>query len=76
MNLEQVKHEIKELRKSPLAEKMYPITSDWVPVTDVLAIINRFEKHWKHTKKEKNSEKTKLIDKFSEKVENVRANIL
>jgi hypothetical protein len=48
MNLDQVKREIKELGKSPAAEKMYPITNDWVPVTDVLAIINRFEKHWKN----------------------------
>lgn len=65
MNLEQVKHEIKELHKSPAAEKMYPITSDWVPVTDVLAIINRFEKHWKQYKdKQKNSDEAKLIDQI------------
>jgi len=53
MNLDQVKEEIKGLRKTPVAEKMYPITSDWVPVTDVLAIINRFEKHWKQKAKKK-----------------------
>jgi hypothetical protein len=47
MNLEQVKREVKALGKSPVAEKVYPITSDWVPLPDVLAIINRFEKHWK-----------------------------
>jgi hypothetical protein len=47
MRLEQVKGEIKDLGKSPVAEKLYPITSDWVPITDVLAIINRFEKSWK-----------------------------
>lgn len=47
MNLEQVKEEIKGVGKSPVSEKMYPITSDWVPIPDVLAIINRFEKHWK-----------------------------
>ncbi len=47
MNLAQVKHEIEELGKSPVAEKMYPLTSDWVPLPDVLAIIDRFEKHWK-----------------------------
>jgi len=47
MNLRQVKQEIQELAKSPAAEKMYPNTSDWVPITDVLAIINRFEKHWR-----------------------------
>lgn len=65
MNLEQVKRELKELGRSPVAEKMYPITSEWVPVTDVLAVINRFEKHWRQLKdKEKNSEKTKLIDEI------------
>jgi hypothetical protein len=65
MNLEQVKLEIKELGKSPVAERMYPITSDWVPVTDVLAIINRFEKHWKdHMGKKKNAEETKLINEI------------
>ena len=47
MNLQQVKEEIVSLGKSPAAEKMYPITSNWVPLSDVLAIINRFEKHWK-----------------------------
>jgi hypothetical protein len=47
MRLEQVKREIKDLGKSPVAEKLYPITSDWVPITDVLAIVNRFEKYWK-----------------------------
>jgi hypothetical protein len=50
MNLEQVKNEIENLGKSPAAEKLYPITSNWVPITDVLAIINRFEKHWKSQK--------------------------
>jgi hypothetical protein len=47
MNLMQVKREVKALGKSPAAEKVYPITSDWVPLPDVLAVINRFEKHWK-----------------------------
>jgi len=47
MNLQQVRKEIEDLGKSPAAEKMYPITSNWVPLTDVLAIINRFEKHLK-----------------------------
>jgi hypothetical protein len=50
MNLQQVKKEIEGLGKSPAAEKMYPITSNWVPISDVLAIINRFEKHWKSYK--------------------------
>jgi len=65
MNLVQVKREIEELGKSPVAQKMFPITSDWVPVTDVLAIISRFEKHWKQFKdKEKNGEEIKLIDEI------------
>lgn len=45
--MKQVKEEIEGLGKSPVAEKMYPITSDWVPIPDVLAILDRFEKHWK-----------------------------
>lgn len=53
MNLIQVKREITDLSKVPAAEKMYPITSDWVPVTDVLAIISRFEKYWALQKKTK-----------------------
>lgn len=65
MNLEQVKREIKEIGKSPVAEKIYPITSDWVPVTDVLAIINRFEKHWKQYKQtKKGGDETKLINEI------------
>jgi hypothetical protein len=62
MNLEQVKGEIKELGKRPAAEKMYPITLDWVPVTDVLAIINRFEKHWKQRAEKK--DESKLISEI------------
>lgn len=65
MDLEQVKREIKELGKSPVAEKMYPISSDWVPVTDVLAIINRFEKHWKNQREnKKGGSESKLISKI------------
>jgi hypothetical protein len=56
MNLLHVKNEISELGKTPAAEKMYPITSDWVPITDVLAIIQRFEKHWEKRKSEMNME--------------------
>lgn len=62
MNIEQVRREIKELGRSPVAEKMYPITSDWVPMTDVLAIINRFEKHWRqHQESIKSDEEMKLL---------------
>ena len=51
MNLIQVKREITELGKIPASEKMYPITSEWVPLPDVLSIIDRFEKHWKQSHK-------------------------
>jgi hypothetical protein len=62
MNLERVKLEIKDLGRSPVTERMYPIASDWVPVTDVLAIIERFEKYWKQSKDSKtNAEEKKLI---------------
>lgn len=65
MDLEQVKREIKQLERSPVAEKMYPITSSWVPVTDVLAILTRFEKHWKEYKdKKRNPEEAKLINEI------------
>jgi len=61
MNLEQVKQEIEALGKSPNAEKMYPITSNWIPVSDVLAILNRFEKHWKNHKTTKEESAVNLV---------------
>ena len=64
MNLEQVKKEIESLGKSPAAEKMYPITSDWVPISDVLSIINRFEKHWKNYGSTKGGAEGNLIDEI------------
>ncbi len=51
MNLTQVKREITELGKTPASEKMYPITSEWVPLPDVMAIISRFEKYWRELPK-------------------------
>lgn len=60
-----MKREIKDLGKSPAAEKVYPITADWVPITDVLAIINRFEKHWKNYKESrKGTNEAKVIDEI------------
>jgi hypothetical protein len=57
-----MKREVEALGKSPVAEKVYPITSDWVPLPDVLAIINRFEKDWKHYKEtKKGATEAKLI---------------
>lgn len=65
MNLGQVKHEIKELGKSPVAEKTYPITSNWVPITDVLAILNRFEKHWKnYMEKKKGAKEAEILSEI------------
>lgn len=61
MNVGQMKKEIENLGKSPAAEKMYPITSNWVPLSDVLAIINRFEKHWKNYKSAKLKSEGDLI---------------
>ena len=51
MNLAQAKDEIRSLGKKPATERMYPITSDWVPVTDILAILSRFEKYWRQNPK-------------------------
>ncbi len=65
MNLGQVKHEIEELGKSPVAEKTYPITSNWVPITDVLAILNRFEKHWKsYMEKKKDAKEAEILSEI------------
>jgi hypothetical protein len=64
MNVEQMKKEIENLGSSPAAEKMYPITSDWVPISDVLAIINRFEKHWKNYKITKDKPEGSLIEEI------------
>ena len=44
MKLGELRLEIQESAKSPYGEKLYPITSDWIPVTDVLAIVDRFER--------------------------------
>jgi hypothetical protein len=40
--------EIQQSAKSLYGEKMYPITSDWIPVADVLAIVDRFERELRH----------------------------
>jgi len=47
MKLRQFRTEIEDSSKNLFREKTYPITSDWIPVTDVLAIIDRFEKEWR-----------------------------
>jgi hypothetical protein len=48
MKLDELRAEIEQSAKSPYGEKMYPITSDWIPVTDVLAIVDRFERDLRH----------------------------
>jgi hypothetical protein len=63
MNLSQVKREITELGKTPASEKLYPITSDWVPLPDVLAIISRFEKHLKQLPR-KDEDETRMINEL------------
>ena len=62
MNVEQMKKEIENLGISPAAEKMYPITSDWVPISDVLAIVDRFEKYWESYKTTKGKPEGELIE--------------
>lgn len=44
MRLDELKAEIRQTVQIPYGAKLYPITSDWVPVTDVLAIVDRFER--------------------------------
>ena len=64
MDLSQVRKEIEDLGKTPTSEKMYPITSNWVPVTDVLAVLNRFEKHWRNYKPPKSDSTGDLIEEI------------
>jgi len=47
MNLRELRTEVEESARNLFGEKAYPITSDWIPVTDVLAIIDRFEREWR-----------------------------
>ena len=48
MKLNELRLEIQQCAKSPYGEKMYPITSDWIPVADVLAIVDRFERELRY----------------------------
>jgi len=47
MKLKQLRAEIEESARNLFGEKAYPMTSDWIPVTDVLAVIDRFEREWR-----------------------------
>lgn len=48
MKLSELRAEIEQSAKSPQGDKLYPITSGWIPVTDVLAIVDRFERELHH----------------------------
>lgn len=73
MDLDEVRQEIILLGRSPLTEKLYPIPSDLVPLTDVLAIITRFKKDWTEFRHTTNTEESKLIyEIFGERLESTR----
>jgi hypothetical protein len=44
MKLSELRAEIERIAKSPYGDKLYPMTSGWVPVTDVLTIVDRLER--------------------------------
>ena len=44
MKLSELKAEVELSARNPYGEKSYPFTSGWIPVTDVLAIVDRFER--------------------------------
>lgn len=44
MRLRELRTQIEQIGGSLLHEKAYPVTSDWIPVPDTLALIDRFEK--------------------------------
>jgi hypothetical protein len=77
MKLGEMKHEIEQSARSALAEKAYPITSGWVPVTDVPAIIDRFEKEWRRELEAASTVARKgSHDELKQTVENIVARIL
>jgi hypothetical protein len=44
LKFSQLKAEVKQSARNLYGEKSYPLTSDWIPVADVLAIVDRFER--------------------------------
>ncbi len=44
MNLSDLRQELKDKSKTPFGERYYPITSEWIPIADALALVDRFEK--------------------------------
>jgi hypothetical protein len=47
MRLRELRTEIEKSSKNLFGEKAYPMTSEWIPVTDVLAIVDRIEREWR-----------------------------
>jgi hypothetical protein len=44
LKVSDLRQEIQMFGKSPYVERTYPLTSDWVPIADVLSVIDRFER--------------------------------
>ena len=65
MRLSELKREIEKFAKSPYADRLYPITSDWVPITDILAIVDRFERQL-HDQLESAQKRSKSMPRESE----------
>lgn len=68
MDLKQVRAEIQEKTRSPAAEKFYPITSEWIPVPDVMEILDRYERYWRE-------QSEKLLDKHDENAKKLAGQI-
>jgi len=65
MRLNELKREIEKFAKSPYVDRLYPITSDWVPITDILAIVDRFERQL-HDQLESAQKRSKSMPRESE----------
>ena len=77
MKLRELKIEIEESSKNLFGEKAYPITSNWIPVTDALAIIDRFEKEWRQEFEAAFAEaKSRSHQQLKELVERIITNLL
>jgi len=60
-----LKGEIHRFAKSPYVDRLYPMTSNWVPITDILAFVDRFERQLRE-QLESAQKKDKTISKESE----------
>jgi hypothetical protein len=64
MNLDDAEREIVRLGRLgrlPLAKRVYLIPSDWVPLTDVLAVLTRFRKHQTDFRPSTTTEEAKVL---------------